>query len=189
LPVTLPETIVRRRCAALIPYARNARTHSDQQVAQIATSIREFGSAAKAARVVRCGHGCGRKTPAHARIRKEECRGTAADASGSSRGRERAAGIDPTRSLAAIDGGYFVPTPIRYVCGATISSALSYWRRASSISAQAASRSVSVACISSCGISGTRSRTFCRPPRLWRRVESLAGRVIREGVAEAAPGG
>jgi hypothetical protein len=34
LPVTLPETIVRRRCAALIPYARNARTHSDQQVAQ-----------------------------------------------------------------------------------------------------------------------------------------------------------
>jgi hypothetical protein len=27
----------------LIPYARNARTHSDQQVAQIATSIREFG--------------------------------------------------------------------------------------------------------------------------------------------------
>jgi hypothetical protein len=43
LPVTLPETIVRRRCAALIPYARNARTHSDQQVAQIATSIREFG--------------------------------------------------------------------------------------------------------------------------------------------------
>jgi ParB-like chromosome segregation protein Spo0J len=43
LPVTLPETIVRRRCAALIPYARNARTHSDQQVAQIAASIREFG--------------------------------------------------------------------------------------------------------------------------------------------------
>ena len=31
------------RCAALIPYARNARTHSDQQVAQIAASIREFG--------------------------------------------------------------------------------------------------------------------------------------------------
>jgi hypothetical protein len=43
LPVTIPETIVRRRCAALIPYARNARTHSDQQVAQIAASIREFG--------------------------------------------------------------------------------------------------------------------------------------------------
>jgi ParB-like chromosome segregation protein Spo0J len=29
--------------AELIPYARNARTHSDQQVAQIAGSIREFG--------------------------------------------------------------------------------------------------------------------------------------------------
>ena len=43
MPVTLPETIVRRRCAALIPYAKNARTHSDQQVSQIATSIREFG--------------------------------------------------------------------------------------------------------------------------------------------------
>jgi ParB-like chromosome segregation protein Spo0J len=29
--------------AQLIPYARNARTHSEQQVAQIAASIREFG--------------------------------------------------------------------------------------------------------------------------------------------------
>ena len=28
---------------ALIPYARNARTHSEVQVAQIAASIREFG--------------------------------------------------------------------------------------------------------------------------------------------------
>lgn len=28
---------------ALIPYARNARTHSDEQVAQVAASIREFG--------------------------------------------------------------------------------------------------------------------------------------------------
>ena len=28
---------------ALVPYARNARTHSDAQVAQIAASIREFG--------------------------------------------------------------------------------------------------------------------------------------------------
>ena len=26
-----------------VPYARNARTHSDQKVAQIAASIREFG--------------------------------------------------------------------------------------------------------------------------------------------------
>ncbi|MDB5541909.1 MAG: ParB domain protein nuclease, partial [Devosia sp.] len=29
--------------AALLPYARNSRTHSDDQVAQIAASIREFG--------------------------------------------------------------------------------------------------------------------------------------------------
>ena len=29
--------------ADLIPYARNARTHSDEQVAQLAASIREFG--------------------------------------------------------------------------------------------------------------------------------------------------
>jgi ParB-like chromosome segregation protein Spo0J len=29
--------------AALIPYARNARTHSDEQIAQIAASIREWG--------------------------------------------------------------------------------------------------------------------------------------------------
>ncbi len=27
----------------LLPYARNSRTHSDQQVAQVAASIREFG--------------------------------------------------------------------------------------------------------------------------------------------------
>jgi hypothetical protein len=32
-----------RPAAALIPYARNARTHSDAQVAQIAASIREYG--------------------------------------------------------------------------------------------------------------------------------------------------
>ena len=32
-----------RPVVALIPYARNARTHSDEQVAQIAASIREFG--------------------------------------------------------------------------------------------------------------------------------------------------
>jgi site-specific DNA-methyltransferase (adenine-specific) len=32
-----------RETASLIPYARNSRTHSDQQVAQIAASIKEFG--------------------------------------------------------------------------------------------------------------------------------------------------
>ena len=32
-----------RAAGALIPFAKNARTHSDAQVAQIAASIREFG--------------------------------------------------------------------------------------------------------------------------------------------------
>ena len=32
-----------RAAASLIPYANNARTHSDAQVARIAASIREFG--------------------------------------------------------------------------------------------------------------------------------------------------
>ena len=32
-----------RSVEQLIPYARNARTHSDEQVAQIAASVREFG--------------------------------------------------------------------------------------------------------------------------------------------------
>lgn len=37
------DQVVRRPLASLIPYARNARTHSDEQVAQIAASIREWG--------------------------------------------------------------------------------------------------------------------------------------------------
>ena len=37
------DPVERRPVAALVPYARNARTHSDEQVAQIAASIREFG--------------------------------------------------------------------------------------------------------------------------------------------------
>ena len=37
------DKITRRPIADLIPYARNARTHSQEQVAQIAASIREFG--------------------------------------------------------------------------------------------------------------------------------------------------
>src|SRR5229473_1775501 len=32
-----------RRVVDLIPYARNSRTHSEAQVAQIAASIKEFG--------------------------------------------------------------------------------------------------------------------------------------------------
>ena len=35
--------IVSRKVEDLIPYVRNSRTHSDEQVAQIAASIREFG--------------------------------------------------------------------------------------------------------------------------------------------------
>ncbi len=41
--MNLPAEIVRRPTAKLIPYARNSRTHSERQVAQIAASIREFG--------------------------------------------------------------------------------------------------------------------------------------------------
>lgn len=41
--MNLADKIVMRPLAALIPYASNARTHSDAQIAQIAASIREFG--------------------------------------------------------------------------------------------------------------------------------------------------
>ncbi|MFZ4746783.1 MAG: hypothetical protein ACOYLK_07800 [Sphingomonas sp.] len=37
------DQVERRPVASLTPYLRNARTHSDEQVAQIAASIREFG--------------------------------------------------------------------------------------------------------------------------------------------------
>src|SRR5215207_6109356 len=37
------DQVERRPVAALVPYASNARTHSDAQVAQIAASIREWG--------------------------------------------------------------------------------------------------------------------------------------------------
>ena len=39
----LVESIEHRSVASLVPYANNARTHSDEQVAQIARSIEEFG--------------------------------------------------------------------------------------------------------------------------------------------------
>lgn len=39
----MPLKVEMRKVAALIPYARNSRTHPDEQVAQIAASIREFG--------------------------------------------------------------------------------------------------------------------------------------------------
>src|SRR4051812_25183555 len=35
--------VERRSVASLVPYARNARTHSDAQVAQLAASVREWG--------------------------------------------------------------------------------------------------------------------------------------------------
>lgn len=37
------DKVERRPVAALVPYARNARTHSPAQVDQIAASIREWG--------------------------------------------------------------------------------------------------------------------------------------------------
>jgi ParB-like chromosome segregation protein Spo0J len=37
------DRVERRDVEALIPYARNARTHSDEQVSQIAASVREWG--------------------------------------------------------------------------------------------------------------------------------------------------
>ena len=37
------DKVERRPVGQLIPYARNARTHSDEQVSQIAASIREWG--------------------------------------------------------------------------------------------------------------------------------------------------
>ena len=39
----MKQEIVHKSIADLIPYANNARTHSDAQVAQIAASIKEFG--------------------------------------------------------------------------------------------------------------------------------------------------
>lgn len=40
---TMPSAIERLPIDALVPYARNSRTHSDAQIAQVAASIREFG--------------------------------------------------------------------------------------------------------------------------------------------------
>ena len=39
----MKQEIVHKPISDLIPYANNARTHSDEQVAQIAASIKEFG--------------------------------------------------------------------------------------------------------------------------------------------------
>ena len=41
--MNLPTQIELRSIRALLPYARNSRTHSEEQIAQVAASIREFG--------------------------------------------------------------------------------------------------------------------------------------------------
>jgi DNA modification methylase len=55
------DSIEKRPVAALVPYARNARTHSDAQIAQIASSIKEWGWTvpvlADEAGVIIAGHG------------------------------------------------------------------------------------------------------------------------------------
>ena len=43
MSIQVAQQIVQQPLEALLPYARNSRTHSDEQVAQIAASIREFG--------------------------------------------------------------------------------------------------------------------------------------------------
>jgi ParB-like chromosome segregation protein Spo0J len=37
------DKVERRKISSIVPYARNSRTHSDEQVAQIASSIKEWG--------------------------------------------------------------------------------------------------------------------------------------------------
>jgi len=37
------DNVIRRKVASLVPYARNSRTHSPEQVDQIAASIKEWG--------------------------------------------------------------------------------------------------------------------------------------------------
>ena len=43
MPQWPADAIERRPLAALVPYARNARTHSEEQIAQLAASITEWG--------------------------------------------------------------------------------------------------------------------------------------------------
>ncbi|MFZ5637076.1 MAG: ParB/Srx family N-terminal domain-containing protein, partial [Pseudomonadota bacterium] len=54
-------TVETRRVEALTPYAKNPRTHSDAQIAQIAASIVEFGWSSPILidrdNGVICGHG------------------------------------------------------------------------------------------------------------------------------------
>jgi ParB-like chromosome segregation protein Spo0J len=61
MPKNRTPEIQHLKTAALIPYARNARTHTEAQVAQIAASIREFGFTnpvlVKGDKTVIAGHG------------------------------------------------------------------------------------------------------------------------------------
>jgi hypothetical protein len=41
--MTMPEQIIMRAVGGLIPYARNARTHSAEQIPYARASMREFG--------------------------------------------------------------------------------------------------------------------------------------------------
>ena len=43
VPLWPADQVERRAVAGLVPYARNARTHSPQQIAQLAASIRRVG--------------------------------------------------------------------------------------------------------------------------------------------------
>jgi DNA modification methylase len=43
MSIQVAKNIIQQRTDVLLPYARNSRTHSDEQVSQIAASIREFG--------------------------------------------------------------------------------------------------------------------------------------------------
>ena len=42
-PINLPTFIELRPLGDLLPFGRNSRTHSEEQIAQVAASIREFG--------------------------------------------------------------------------------------------------------------------------------------------------
>ena len=71
----------------LIPYARNARTHSDEQVAQIAASIVEFGFTnpvlAGSDGVIIAGHGRLRSYPFDARSPNSRCSSSSSQAAAS----------------------------------------------------------------------------------------------------------
>ena len=49
--------VVYRKVNDLIPYARNARTHSEEQVTRIASSIKEFGFTDSGVKRRRSGRG------------------------------------------------------------------------------------------------------------------------------------